>query len=73
MKLRTLAYNDYAPELWVTTLPLCGLKGVQTTYYAPDAVSRHPISAPAPQDMLAEVDILNQPEPLISEIRAANI
>jgi len=47
------------------------LKG--STNNAPDAVSKHPISAPAPQDMLAEVDILNQPEPLISEIRAANI
>ena len=36
----------------------------------PDALSRHPVSEPSPQDMLAEVDILNQPEPSISEIRA---
>ena len=36
----------------------------------PDALSRHPVSELSPQDMLAEVDILNQPEPSISEIRA---
>ena len=47
------------------------LKG--STNNTPDALSRHPISAPAPQDILAEVDIFNQPEPSISEIRAANI
>ena len=37
---------------------------------ASDVLSRHPISESASQDMLAEVDILNQPEPSISEIRA---
>ena len=39
---------------------------------APDALSRNPTSDPSPRDILAELDILNQPEISISEIRATS-
>ena len=69
MRLRTLACNS-------STLVTCigynfsavWLKG--SINDAPDALSRHSISEPASQDMLAETDIFNQLEPSISEIRA---
>ena len=38
--------------------------------HAPDALSRNPVSDPSHHDMLAEIDVLNQPEISISEIRA---
>ena len=44
------------------------LKGSNNS--APDALSRSPVSDPAPHDILAELDILNQPDISISEIRA---
>ena len=36
--------------------------------HAPDALSRNPVSNPSHHDMLAEIDVLNQPEIFISEI-----
>ena len=44
------------------------LKG--SNNHAPDALSRNPVSDPSHHDMLAEIDVLNQPEISISEIRA---
>ena len=44
------------------------LKGSNNS--APDALSRSPVSDPAPHDILAELDILNQPDISIFEIRA---
>ena len=44
------------------------LKGSNNS--APDALSRNPVSDPSPHDILAELDILNQPDISISEIRA---
>ena len=38
---------------------------------APDALSRNPVSDPIPYDALAELDILDQPDISISEIRAS--
>jgi len=58
LRTRIMGYN----------LTATWLKGCHNN--APDALSRHPVSEPSPQDMLAEVDIFNQPEPSISEIRA---
>ena len=46
------------------------LKGCNNS--APDALSRNPISDPSPHDILAELDILNQPEISISEIKATS-
>ena len=58
LRTRIMGYNLTA--IW--------LKGSHNN--APDALSRHPVSKPSPQDMLAEVDILYQPESPISEIKA---
>ena len=44
------------------------LKG--SNNHALDALSRNPVSDPSHHDMLAEIDVLNQPEISISEIRA---
>ena len=60
MRTRIMGYNFTAK--W--------LKG--STNSAPDALSRNPVSDPSPHDILAELDILNQPEISISEIRATS-
>ena len=58
LKTRTMAYNFTAE--WV--------KGTQN--YAPDALSRNPVSDPQPHETLGEQDIHNNPERSIAEIRA---
>ena len=58
LRTRIMGYNFTAE--W--------LKGTNNS--APDALSRSPVSDPAPHDILAELDILNQPDISISEIRA---
>ena len=58
LRTRIMGYNFTAE--W--------LKGSNNS--APDALSRNPVFNPSPHDMLAELDIFNQPELSISEIRA---
>ena len=58
LRTRIMGYNFTAE--W--------LKGSNNS--APDVLSRNPVSDPAPHDILAELDILNQPDISISEIRA---
>ena len=58
LRTRIMGYNFTAE--W--------LKGCNNS--APDALSRNPTSDPSPHDVLAELDIFNQPEISISEIRA---
>ena len=60
LRTRIMGYNFTAE--W--------LKGSNNS--APDALSRNPTSDPSPHDILAELDILNQPEISISEIRATS-
>ena len=60
LRTRIMGYNFTAE--W--------LKGSNNS--APDALSRNPVSDPSPHDILAELDILNQPEISISEIRATS-
>ena len=60
LRIRIMGYNFTAE--W--------LKGSNNS--APDALSRNPTSDPSPHDILAELDILNQPEISISEIRATS-
>ena len=59
LKSSIMAYNFTTQ--WV--------KGVQNN--APDALSRNPVSNPLPHELMAEHDPHNNPEPSISEIRAA--
>ena len=60
LRTRIMGYNFTAK--W--------LKGSNNS--APDALSRNPVSDPSPHDILAELDILNQPEISISETRATS-
>ena len=60
LKTRIMAYSFTAE--WV--------KGALNN--APDALSRHPVSDPLPQEVLAEQDSNNNPEATIAEIRAVS-
>ena len=57
LKIKLMAYNFTAE--WV--------KGTKNS--APDALSRNPVTDPSPEDTLAELDILSQPDLTIMEIR----
>ena len=58
LRTRIMGYNFTAQ--W--------LKG--SNNHAPDALFKNPVSDPSHHDVLAEIDVLNQPELSISEIRA---
>ena len=60
LKTKLMAYNFMAE--W--------LKGSKND--APDALSRNPVSDPEPHELLAELDVDNNPDTSLTEIRSIN-